>query len=139
MLERIKAQFGVGVISLTENSCSYRVYSLKDLINVIIPYFEQYPLVSQKKADFANSLFKSIVEIMDKRKHLTNEGLQQIVNIKASMNNGLSDTHTAAFPNIEAVPRPVVDFKVIPDPHWITGFTDAEGVFSLILGFLPQP
>lgn len=66
-MERIKAQFGVGVISMTEDSCCYRVYSLKDLINVVIPYFEQYPLLSKKKADF--ELFKSIVEIMDKENY----------------------------------------------------------------------
>ena len=30
----------------------YRVTSLKDLINVIIPHFDKYPLISKKRADY---------------------------------------------------------------------------------------
>jgi hypothetical protein len=66
LLERIKAHFGVGEIYTTENSSNYKVVSLKDLTSVIIPHFEQYPLVTQKRADF--ELFKSLVELMNKKK-----------------------------------------------------------------------
>ena len=40
--------------------------------------------------------------------HLTMEGLEKIVAIKASLNNGLSAELKAAFPEIIPVPRPSV-------------------------------
>ena len=45
---------------------------------------------------------------MDHKKHLTVEGLQQIVNLRAAINLGLSDELKAAFPNIISVKRPLV-------------------------------
>lgn len=38
---------------------SYTVNSTKDINDVIIPHFEKYPLLTQKKADFI--LFKSAI------------------------------------------------------------------------------
>jgi len=50
---------------------------------------EKYPLLTQKAADFL--LFKKAVELVNNKAHLTVEGVKEIVNIKASMNLGLSD------------------------------------------------
>lgn len=48
--------FGCGVIvkkqKQTRNEASFRVNSLQDLTNYIIPHFSNYPLLSQKAADF---------------------------------------------------------------------------------------
>ena len=81
---------GIGTLRLDKklNAVRYSVNNLKDLTTVIIPHFENYPLVTQKQADFL--LFKQIVELMNKGAHLTFEGLQQIINIKASLNLGIS-------------------------------------------------
>jgi hypothetical protein len=46
-------------------------------------------LLSQKSADF--KLFTQVVELMNNKAHLSLEGIYQIINIKASMNLGLSD------------------------------------------------
>ena len=54
---------------------------------------------------------------MSRKEHLTPAGLQEIVNLKASINNGLSDTLLAAFPNTEPVTRPLVVDQVIKDPN----------------------
>lgn len=58
LLNRIKSFFGVGSISIRkrDNQVLYTVSSLNDLINVIIPHFEQYPLITQKQADFASNM-----------------------------------------------------------------------------------
>ena len=41
---------GVGTISpQTKDSVQYRVASLKDLNGIIIPQFDKYPLITQKK------------------------------------------------------------------------------------------
>ena len=54
ILELIKSYFGgVGTISpQNKESVQYRVGSLKDLNDKIIPHFDKYPLISKKQADF---------------------------------------------------------------------------------------
>lgn len=130
LLKQIQAFFGVGNISIgKDGSATYSVQSIKDLINEIIPHFLKYPLNTKKQADFL--LFKSIIDLMNYKEHFNADGLQEIVNIRASMNNGLSDKLKAAFPNTKPVNRPAVDFKGIPDPNWLVGFTDGEGCFCI--------
>jgi intein-encoded DNA endonuclease-like protein len=86
LLESIQCFFGVGNIFINkkDNYATYSVKSLKDIINVIIPHFDKYPLLTQKHSDFL--LFKSIIQLMEKKEHTTMEGLRKIVSIKASMN-----------------------------------------------------
>lgn len=86
LLKRIQLFFaGVGKVhSLRKDSCLYRVESLSEITNVIIPHFEKYPLITQKQADFL--LFKEVADLMNRKEHLTMEWLQKILNIRASMN-----------------------------------------------------
>jgi hypothetical protein len=46
--------------------------------------------------------------MMKRKEHLTAEGLQKIINIRASINRGLSPLLKEAFSNSVAVPRPKV-------------------------------
>jgi hypothetical protein len=94
---------------------TYQVANMKDLINKIIPHFLKYPLLSQKGADFL--LFKKIVELKNNKEHLKKEGLQQIINIKASMNLGLSDLLKSEFSQFTSVERQFINTENIPDPN----------------------
>ena len=67
---------------------NYSIGSNEDL-NKLIIHLEKYPILTQKAADFL--LFKQAVKLVNNKAHLTDEGLNQIVNIKASMNLGLSN------------------------------------------------
>jgi len=61
-----------------------------------------------------------IIEIIKYKEHLIIEGLQKIVNIKASMNLGLSAPRVElkmAFPNAIPVKRPLVKDQIIKDPN----------------------
>lgn len=137
LLERIAAHFGVGSISIGSNNLiRFQVSSISDLVNVIIPFFEEYPLISQKRADF--EIFKQIVMLVYNKEHLTPEGLQKIVNLKASLNTGNSDELKVLFPNTIPVARPVVKFSGIPNPHWLAGFTDADGCFYVSIYDSPK-
>jgi len=83
---------------------------------LVINHFDKYPLLSQKRVDF--ELFKQVINLILRREHLTNSGLQEIVNIKASMNFGvLSDKLLTSFPNTVAVSRPIIKDPVIYDPE----------------------
>jgi len=54
---------------------------------------------------------------MNKKLHLTIEGLEQIVSIKASMNLGLSDMLKFEFNYISSVERPLINIKKIPSNY----------------------
>jgi len=128
-LNIIQSYFGVGKIytKQSDGSIHYRVWSVKDLINIIIPHFDKYPLVTQKRADF--ELFKQIVQILAKKEKLTIEDLTKIVALKASINLGLSPVLKESFPNITPALRTVFDVPKVLDPHWLAGFIEAEGSF----------
>lgn len=49
--------------------------------------------------------------------HLLTEGLQDIVNLRASINLGLSEDLKLAFPNTISVSRPVLEKKDRLIPH----------------------
>nr|ADM35368.1 ND5 intron protein [Leptosphaeria sclerotioides] len=122
---------GIGSIHLAQNRdiVNYSIDSIKDLNNLIIN-LEKYPLLTQKAADLL--LFKKAVELVNNKAHLTLEGLEKIVNIKASMNLGLSDMLISEFPGHVPVERPVINNdNVILNPYWISGFVSAEGNFDV--------
>ena len=133
ILELIKSYFGgVGTISpQNKESVQYRVGSLKDLNDKIIPHFDKYPLISKKQADFI--LFKKIINLMNHKEHLTLEGLQKILRIKCYLKLGLSDEIKTNFPNIRTMDRPLVARPKINDidPNRISGFTSGEGCFHV--------
>jgi len=52
----LQSFFGAGRIRLDKNLSRYTVADQKELIEIIIPHFLKYPLLTQKKADFL--LFK---------------------------------------------------------------------------------
>ena len=107
---------GIGEIFKSEkdNSIRYVVSSLSGLI-VIINHFDKYSLITQKLGDYL--LFKRALDLISKKEHITLEGLQKILAIKASMNLGLSNEIKAAFPEIIPIQRPLVNNTKIPDPH----------------------
>lgn len=76
---------------------------------------------------------------MNNKEHLTIEGLQKIVNLKASMNKGLSTLRVeVAFPNAVYFPRPLVEGQTIKDPYWLAGFVTGEGNFHIRLRETPD-
>jgi hypothetical protein len=117
LLEGIKVHFG-GLGSIKKNgkgTFSYRIESSEQIYNVILPYFNEYPLITQKFGDYF--LFREVVELMKNKEHLTDSGLNKIVSIKASINNGLSDELKTAFPQCIPVIRPTVANPQIPNPE----------------------
>jgi len=83
---------------------------------MIIPHFENYPLLTQKLADF--KLFKQVTELIENKSHFTREGWlcrQEIINIKASMNLGISEELRSYFINTVPVQRLIIKTKNIPD------------------------
>jgi hypothetical protein len=64
---------------------------------------------------------------MKKGAHLTINGLQQVINIRASMNTGLSEIIKSEFSNNNFKKRRIIQSNNIPDPQWVSGFVSGEG------------
>jgi hypothetical protein len=121
---------GIGTFRIdnTNDAIKYSVADLNDLQSVIIPHFNKFPLLTQKRADFL--LFEQIIELMKNGAHLSDEGLRKIINIKASMNLGINDNIKSNFVDISPVDRPVINTENIPDPNWVAGFVTGDGNFD---------
>ena len=98
---------GIGVISSSQSVCTLRVRKFQELVE-LVKFFDKYPLITKKIGDYL--LFKQIVSIMQLKEHLTLEGLQKIINIKATLNFGLSKELQLMFPETIPVPRPLAKF-----------------------------
>ena len=121
LLREIQAYFsGVGLIRKkgTRDICSYTVSSIKELL-VILKHLDKYPLITQKLADYF--LFKEVISIIERKEHLTTDGLKKIVATKSAMNLGLSKQLIAAFPSIVPSERSIVKDQKISDPATVVG------------------
>jgi hypothetical protein len=64
----------------------FTVSKYNDIINIIIPLFEKYPIQGEKYLDYES--FCKVAELMQNKAHLTLEGLDKIRKIKTGMNTG---------------------------------------------------
>ena len=127
VLEDVKISLHVGhIYERGPKVIEYVVRSLKEL-EAVINHFHKFPLKTRKRADF--ELILMVHEIMNRKEHLTPEGLRKIVAIRASMNWGLSEKLKSASPDVVPVVRPIVENKKVNDPNWLAGFTSGEGCF----------
>ena len=87
ILAVIKRYLNCGTIRYRNDDCwVYQVENRTALTQIIIPFFEKYPLQSSKLANYQD--FHSVALMMKEKKHLTTEGLTEIINIKSGMNRG---------------------------------------------------
>ncbi len=134
LLSLIQSSFGgVGCIEHYKDMATFRVTKIEHLIQIIIPHFDKYSLVTKKNTDF--ELFKRVVDLIFHKKPLTSEGLQAIVNLKSRLNLGLKDELKKAFPGTTLSAK-VYPFNATPEaeiknPYWLAGFTSGDGNFSV--------
>jgi hypothetical protein len=63
----------------------YIVSNLPDIVEKILPFFENHPIEGMKSLDFGD--FKQVAHLMQSKQHLTSEGLAKIKHIKSKMNS----------------------------------------------------
>ncbi len=91
VLEDLVRFFGCGRVYVNsrrdnhrEDLYRYCVSRYADLRDIIVPFFEENPLRTAKRDNFAK--FARIIELMDQRRHLTMPGLIEIAEIAETMN-----------------------------------------------------
>ncbi len=85
ILYALKKFFGCGLVRVNHDTrYELRIRSIEHLRNIVFPFFDKYPLITQKKFDFLK--FKKIVKLMEEKKHLTSKGVEEIIRIASLMN-----------------------------------------------------
>jgi LAGLIDADG DNA endonuclease family protein len=84
VLRSLRQFFHAGKVVVNHgNRKELRLRKLKEL-GLVIRFFERYPLQTKKRNDFR--IFKEILELIEKRQHLTIDGLSKIANLCWAMN-----------------------------------------------------
>jgi len=98
----------------------YSVVGFNDLINIIIPHFDKYPLFSSKRLDYLD--FKKVAFMMKDGLHLNEKHLNTILSIKDNMNSKRSfEERWKFFDTIGAIKFP---------EEWVQAFIDGDGSFQ---------
>ena len=91
VLTKVKEYLGCGKIYINrrqdnhrENLCRYCVRSIRELSEIIIPFFQRNRLRTAKQFDFDN--FVTIIRMMQEKKHLNQNGMTKIAHIIQRMN-----------------------------------------------------
>ena len=107
LLQAIKAYLGgIGRFAKHGKTTIQYTVTFKEELRLILDHFDKYLLMTQKRADYI--LFKRSLDLFYNKEHLTKQGIDKIVAIKASMNLGLNEELKLAFPDIVPVPRPLL-------------------------------
>lgn len=124
MLYDIQKYFGCGSVVLDNRNTDtkkYHVTSLTSILNIIIPHFDNFPCISSKNLNFLD--WKEIALIMERKEHLSKEGINKIIFLVNRMNNNRSfeDKYNYLTNSIHN------NFEL--NPFWLQAFIDGEGTF----------
>lgn len=86
LMKKLITYLGCGRVEENLNaSMSYFVVTkFSDILDIIIPFFDKYPIQGVKSLDYIS--FKEIAFLMKEKHHLTEEGLEKINTIISNMN-----------------------------------------------------
>ncbi len=87
VLVRIKKYFQCGSLrrDYSDKTLKYEIRSLTDINRKVIPFFDQFPLLSDKQRDF--EVFKKICQMMGRNEHHSAIGLRKIMSLTHQMNS----------------------------------------------------
>jgi hypothetical protein len=79
----------------------FSVKRRRELVDVVVPFFEERPLRTAKRSDF--EAFASVLRRMETREHLTEVGLREIASLTEAMNRRQRSRYLESS---EAIRRP---------------------------------
>lgn len=86
LLHALKSHFGCGVVRVNHGDrMSYRVRAINHLLEIIIPFFMKHSLKTKKNVEFKK--FRKILLLIERKEHLTQDGVEKIRQIAGQMNN----------------------------------------------------
>jgi LAGLIDADG endonuclease len=101
ILKILKDQLNCGIIKVRkrDNLHSYNVTNPQDIIQKVIPYFREFPVLSDsKKKNFA--IFCKIASLMETGEHKNLSGLRKILELRENLNLGKGRTRKYSIKDI---------------------------------------
>jgi hypothetical protein len=88
ILSLYKKHLGCGTMRVRQDGVwYYEVNNLEAILQNVIPFFDRFGFLSaKKKRDFQK--FKQLAQILVEKRHLTREGVEEILSIRSDMNDG---------------------------------------------------
>lgn len=118
----IKDILGIGVVTIKGNTCTFAVHSFQLIVEVLLPIFDKYPLITHKQLDYrewriAVLLKNSEKNASNKKISITAETFIKIVKIKESINSNRTkfDGYKLSYSMISK--------------YWLLGFVEGDGSF----------
>ena len=128
ILHKIAETLGVGRVRIVpnRNSAEFSVSRFEDIIRVILPIFNEFPLQTTKCLDF-NSFSEAVqIRFLSKSsgsiKRISETDLIKIKNLKTNMNSGRLEINKEQLDYLEK--------KVSINLWWLLGFVEGEGTFG---------
>jgi hypothetical protein len=114
--------FNVGNINIDNiktDGYKYTISNTDDLVNVIIPHFDKYPLMGSKQLDFLD--WKKAIFL-----YLETKDIKAVLSVKEKMNTKRSFEDRWNYLNKKSINL---------TPEWIQAFIDGEGSFQCGIGY----
>jgi hypothetical protein len=127
LLNMVKDYFGYGHLSLEDKrgAVTFGIRDINSINKVIIPHFSNYPLRGTKYLDFV--AFKKALDMINSKKHLTKEGINEIIDIGNKMNS-----YREFYVEYSPIHAIETKYKHIPiNGHYINGFIAGDGCLAL--------
>lgn len=117
----------LGVASIANSGINMRKLRIRDrsvLKSVIIPIFDQLPLLTSKM--YRYKLWVSAMLIWEDPTLTKEERVKAVLSIKEQMSNIPNDYKSSAFDNLPFNASLAV-LNLFYNPHWVAGFTEGDG------------
>ena len=127
VLQEISKMLNVTSPFLDKNSAVLQITKLTDIINIIIPIFNEIPLLTIKSLQF--NIFKEAVYIKHNSKSkkestLSDIDYKNIFELKNRMKNVMN------LENKKYIQQTRIDNNSFITPYWLLGFVEGEGTFG---------
>jgi hypothetical protein len=99
-----------------------------DLLNIIIPFFMENPLVTDKWADF--QMWATAINKLSKSRPPQDE-FNDVLTYYAAINRGMSKKNVERYPGVQRVERPTREALPEIKPEWLSRFVAGDGHFSV--------
>jgi hypothetical protein len=151
MFVSLQKYLGIGSVYKNRNGVVFVVKSIKDILTVVVPMFDSVPLRGGKLESYLK--FRKVVLLMQDKKHLTIEGLLQIIDLTYFMNKETTmrnhDTRLkllnelefkyGKLPSVDSIfidEVPAMQIKPSANLRWqnkefIRGLIDGDGSFNV--------
>ena len=119
----------------TKTVLRYKISNINDIVNLVIPLpfggyaLDKYSLITSKQLNYLD--FKKAILLINSKKHLTEEGINEIIKITKNMNTYRPFEEKWKFCYNQSLNK-----NIIIAPEWLSSFADSEGFFNFRISSL---